>query len=365
MPNDLIFSPGVDLITDKVAVVMQDRPVIGMSAWLSDALASATVAKRDVQLVTPKSSRLTWPVRSTLFKGIGSRWVVTSDDGEYFDGLNGIRLKWNGDMFIARSPAKPGEPNSDLHPDFVVKEEPVAQLQLTVRVRHKPVKSLVLGRVAERLFTATSGSGPAGWSTSEPVTQPWSPDALTEYCRGRAPQPTWLILAGQPGAEFQPSVGTLEARRTQSGLDETVTLAVAQPGLDFPDANKVGQWIDEIADDFELISAMVMGSYGAADGTYQPRFAGMACPIGLAVGNEAVRASSVAKMVKVEGISRALAIGPAHAPAIWYPIGNGRNPQDWETYARLMKKLVPADAQAGKHSASGVASAPGAKRGLR
>ena len=55
MPNDLIFSPGVDLITEKVAVVMQDRPVIGMSAWLSDALTSAKVAGRDVQLVTPKT----------------------------------------------------------------------------------------------------------------------------------------------------------------------------------------------------------------------------------------------------------------------------------------------------------------------
>ena len=53
-------------------------------------------------------------------------------------------------------------------------------------------------------------------------------------------------------------------------------------------------------------------------------------------------------MVKVEGISRAMAIGPAHAPAIWYPIGDGRNPRDWQKYATLMKNLVPADAAAGK-----------------
>ena len=344
MPNDLIFSPGVDLITEKVAVVMQDRPVIGMSAWLSDALTSAKVAGLDVQLVTPKTSKLTFPVRSTLFNGFNARWVITGDDGEYFDGLNGVRLKWNGEQFLPRSTAKPGEPNSDLHPDYVVQEEPFGQLQFTVRVRHKPVESLVLGRTAERLFTAATGSGPAGWSTSEPVTQPWSPEAMTEYCRDRAPDPTWLVLAGQPGAEFKPAVGTLEARRTSSGLDETVTLAVAQPTMDFPDANKIGEWIDEIADNFELVSAMVMGAYGAADGTYQPRFVGMACPIGMAAGNEAVRASSVDEMVKVEGISRALAIGPAHAPAIWYPIGDGRNPRDWQKYATLMKKLVPAGA---------------------
>ena len=348
MPNDLIFSPGVDLITEKVAVVMQDRPVIGMSAWLTDALTSAKAAGRDVQLVTPPTSRLTWPVRSTLLRGVYSLWVVTGSDGEYFDGLNGVRLKWNGDLFVARSTVKLGERSSDLHPDFVVQEKPFGQLQFTVRVRHKPVESLVLGRVAERLFTATTGSGPAGWATSEPVTQPWSLDALTEYCRGRAPAPTWLILAGQSGAEYRPSVGTLEARRTKSGLDETVTLAVAQPGMDFPDVNQIGQWIDDIADHFELVSATVMGSYAAADGTYQPRFLGLACPIGLAAGNEAVKASSLAEMIKVQGISRALAIGPAHAPAIWYPIGNGRDPRDWQKYASLMKKLVPSDVAAGK-----------------
>jgi hypothetical protein len=230
----------------------------------------------------------------------------------------------------------------------VVKEDPFGQLQFTVRVRHRAVESLVIGKMAERLFTAASGSGPAGWSTSEPVTQPWSPEALTEYCRDRAPEPTWLILAGQPGKEFKPAVGTLEVRRTMSGVDETVTLAVTQPGLDFPNVNLVGEWIDEIADNFELISAMVMGSYGTAEGTYLPRFVGMACPIGVGAGNEAVRTSSVAEMVKVPGISRAMAIGPAHTPAIWYPIGDGREPRDWETYATLMKKLIPADALAGK-----------------
>lgn len=336
MPNALSFSPGVDLITEKVAVVMQDRPVVGMSAWLCDAVASAKAARRAVQLVTPKSSRITWPVRSALFRTGFARWVVTGDDGEYFDGLNGVRLHWNGELFVARAPSGHGKP--DLHPDFLVRKQPFGQLQLTVRVRHKPVASVVLGRVAERLFAAASGAGPGGWSTSEPVTQPWSPDALTEYCRRRAPQPTWLVLAGQPGGEFRPSIGTLETSRTRSGVDETVTLAVAQPGLELPEPHRIGEWIDEIADDFELVSATVLGSYGAADGTYAPRFLGLACPIGVAAGNEAVRASGLAELLKIE---RALAIGPAHAPAVWYPIGDGRTPDDWQRYSNLMNKLIP------------------------
>ncbi|HEY3561581.1 MAG TPA: DUF6177 family protein [Kribbella sp.] len=348
MPNELIFSPGVDLITEKVAVVMQDRPVIGMSAWLSDALTSARTADRDVQLVTPKQSRLTWPVRSALFGGPFSRWVVTGSDGEYFDGLNGIRLKWNGEQFLAKAPATRGEPTSDMHPDYVVEEDLFGHLQFTVRVRHKPVDSLVLGGVAEQLFTATTGSGPAGWSTSEPVTQPWSPEALTEYCRDRAPSPTWLVVSGQPGEEFRPAVGTLEIRRVKSGVDETLTLSVAQTGMDFPNVNQVGEWVDAVADEYELVSAMVVGSNGEADGTYRPRFAGMGCPIGMAAGNEAVQANGLDKLLGLEAGKRAMAIGPAHQPAVWYPIGDGRNPRDWDTYTKLMQNLIPADVLAGK-----------------
>jgi hypothetical protein len=348
MPNELIFSPGVDLITEKVAVVMQDRPVIGMSAWLSDALTSARMADRDVQLVTPKRSRLTWPVRSALGGGGSSRWVVTGDDGDYFDGLNGIRLKWTGEQFLAKAPATRGEPTSDMHPEFVVDEDLFGHLQFTVRVRHKPVDSLVLGGVAEQLFTATTGGGPAGWSTSEPVTQPWSAEALTEYCRGRAPSPTWLVVSGQPGEEFRPAFGTLEVRRVKSGVDETLTLSVAQPGMDFPNVNQVGEWIDAVADEYELISAMVIGTNGEADGTYRPRFAGMGCPIGMAAGNEAVQANGLDKLLGLEAANRAMAIGPAHQPAVWYPIGDGRNPRDWDTYTKLMQSLIPADVLAGK-----------------
>jgi hypothetical protein len=181
------------------------------------------------------------------------------------------------------------------------------------------------------------------------VSQPWSKDALTEYCRGRAPSPTWLVVSGRPGDDtVRPAVGTLEVRRVKSGVDETLTLSVAQPGMDFPNVNQVGEWIDEIADDFELVSAMVLGSNGEADGTYRPRFAGMGCPIGMAAGNEAVQANGMDKLLGLEGHNRAMAIGPAHAPAIWYPIGDGRNPRDWDKYTNLMKNLIPADALAGK-----------------
>lgn len=341
MPNELTFSPGVDLVTDQVAVVMQDRAVVGMSSWLSDAIAAAAAQDRGVQLVTGPETRLTWPVRSTLFSDPRSRWIVAVDVDEHFDGLNGARMKWTGDLFTTELTGA-DEPAPDIHPAFVVEEPPTAHLQLTVRVRHQATESLEIGHLAEKLFTRTAGGDPTGWSTSEPVTQPWSPAALTEYCRDRAPAPTWLVLSGPVGGESKPAVGTLELRRTMSGVDETVTLCVAQPGTELPSTAELGVVVDDVADNFELISAMVMGSFGAADGTYQPRFAGLPCPIGLAAGFDALNGRPLLDALSVEGIPTAVAIGPPRRPAIWYPLGDGRNSADWDKYTKVMEKLVQA-----------------------
>ena len=80
----------------------------------------------------------------------------------------------------------------------------------------------------------------------------------------------------------------------------------------------------------------------------------MACPIGIGAGHEAFGKSTVEEMLKVDGVSGALAIGPAHEPAIWYPVGAGRDPKDWETYAKVMQKLVPAQVRTSDPWASNV-----------
>ena len=88
-----------------------------------------------------------------------------------------------------------------------------------------------------------------------------------------------------------------------------------------------------------------MGSYGAADGTYPPRFLGMSCPIGIGDGNEAVRATGVADMLKVEGIrnwrSRSVR---CTRPRSGTRSATAAEPKDWETYSRVLKKLIPAEA---------------------
>lgn len=60
-PTPAAAQPAVDALTDKVAVIIQDRPVIAMTAWLSDAFRAAANAELGLQIVTSPGATLSPP----------------------------------------------------------------------------------------------------------------------------------------------------------------------------------------------------------------------------------------------------------------------------------------------------------------
>ncbi|MEK8143320.1 DUF6177 family protein [Streptomyces sp. M10(2022)] len=60
-PVPAAAQPAVDVLTDKVAVVIQDRPVVAMTAWLSDAFRAAADAELGLQIVSPAGTTLSPP----------------------------------------------------------------------------------------------------------------------------------------------------------------------------------------------------------------------------------------------------------------------------------------------------------------
>ncbi|TDO47878.1 hypothetical protein EV643_108192 [Kribbella sp. VKM Ac-2527] len=341
MPNPVELSPAIDLLTDKVVVIMQDRPVVGMSAWLVDALAAAEARDLGVQLVTPASTRLTFAVRTTLFSGRESRWVVTEPNGEgAYDGLGGTKLQWDGEMFSAVAAGE--QDKVDMSPTFVAVDlELPWQLLVTARVRYQALESTVVCKAAEQLFTDLTGVAPAGWGTAEPVTQPWNVGQLTSYCRRRAPKPTWLSVAGGKGDRS--ASGSVEIHRRPAGLEEVITMAVATPdGLPTPaDIQKVGE---NLADAFTLVSFFAQGGRGnGTDTNSMPHWVGVPAPMAMAVGNDALQGEGLAKALDVTDIAEItpVKIGPAASPVVWYPIGDGKSQLDWNIYSALLGRLVP------------------------
>ncbi|MBC9717983.1 hypothetical protein H9Y04_36170 [Streptomyces sp. TRM66268-LWL] len=87
-----------DIITEKAIVVIQDRPVVAATTWLTDIIRTAVEVERELQIVTPPGTRLTLPTR-TLLDRMPTRWVVRDVHCGYYDGLTGAVLHWHEGHF--------------------------------------------------------------------------------------------------------------------------------------------------------------------------------------------------------------------------------------------------------------------------
>jgi hypothetical protein len=236
-PAPAAAQPAVDVLTDKVAVVIQDRPVVSMTAWLSDAFRAAAAAELGLQIVTPATSRLSPAVRNSL-SGWPSRWVVQDERDGYYDGLSGAALQWRDGMFAAVEAEAgdgagvtdgAGRADGDGFRGRVAASYRETtgtgdrQLAVSFRTVHAADDRLVLGGALEALWRELTGEPPAGWGTAEPANLPWSLRQLTDLARDRAPDPTWLVVVGSPE---RPALATVRVSRTTGGVEEDVTLTL-------------------------------------------------------------------------------------------------------------------------------------------
>ncbi|MEU4389721.1 DUF6177 family protein [Kribbella sp. NPDC023855] len=338
--------PGVDQVSDEVVLVMQDRPVVGLSSWLQNVTTQATRNVMPLQLVTPKSTRLTFAARMRLFNVVGSRWVVV-DGEETYDGLNGSRLKWDGQKFAPRAePVASAEPSEqvDWSPAYVDTTIDLrAQLLITARFQHEPLEMTVVGGATGRLVEALTGEPPAGWGTAEPATQPWRLEQLSDFCRGRMPTPSWLSVAGGVASGTKHLGAHLEINHRPAGLEETITVCVAQPGRVIDNVNALGDVVDRLADEFELVTFFAQLTMGTPEGFTPPHFTGFPAPIGLALGNDGLQALGVDRALDMSqvGAIEPVLVGPQAAPSAWYPLGDGLTQSDWRKYSALVDYLNP------------------------
>lgn len=344
LPLDLY--PGVDRVSDQVVLVMQDRPVIGLSTWLQNITIAATRNQMPLQLVTPKSTRLTFAARMRLFNITGSRWVVADGD-ETYDGMNGSRLEWDGQKFAPRAAPTEGAQAAeqvDWSPSYIDTTLDLrTHLLITVRVRHEPLEMTVVGGAAARLIEALTGEPPSGWGTAEPTTQPWKQEQLSDFCRGRMPTPSWLAVSGGRGSGTKPLGANIEIIHRPAGLEETVELCIAQPGNEVEDVAGLGDLVSRLAGEFELVTFFAQATVGTPEGFSPPNFTGFPAPIGFALGNDDLERFGVdaaLDMTDVGAVEPKL-IGPKAGPSAWYPLGDGLNQADWRKYSALIDHLSP------------------------
>ncbi|MFD7505340.1 DUF6177 family protein [Streptomyces sp. NPDC059850] len=325
--------PAIDVHTDTTAVVLQDRPVIAMTSWLSDALRTAITTDRALHIVTPNTARLTLPTRNAL-GGHPHRWVIQDPQDGYYDGLSGAVLRWQNGTF---APARTSSGTTPVAKAFTnTADTGDRQLILAIRTRYPADEQLVLGRALETTWHHLTGAPPAGWSTAEPVNLPWSTRQLTDLARQRAPQPTWLIAVGHPD---RPALAAIRISRTPAGVEEDITLALGYGEHEPPPLDTIPQLAETLATEHALTSMLTSLGHGPRDLTIAPHIATPPNPVALTLGPDTVHEIGTHHAQHPPLNLTPARLGLTSRPALHYALGDGTIDQTWTTLKRLTQHL--------------------------
>ncbi|MER5548007.1 DUF6177 family protein [Streptomyces sp. NPDC002589] len=329
IPVPLTEAPAVDVLTEATAVVIQDRPVVALTSWLSDAFRTASDADRSLQIVTPPTARLTLPTRTAL-RGLPNRWVIQDPEHGCYDGLSGAVLQWQGGTF---SPVRNEHGAASVAAPFATAADTGdRQLLLAVRTRHRPTATLVLGRALEAVWRHLTGAPPAGWSTAEPVNLPWSTRQITELARARAPRPTLLIAVGDPE---RPGLATVRVRRTPAGVEEEITLGLGYGCDEQPPLDAIASLAEALDAEHGLVTLLTSLRAARRDLMVPARIEAPPVPVAFTLGG-----------AETDAVGRRRAEHPPAGPeplhlgrALHYPLGDGTDAGAWGRLKRLTEDL--------------------------
>ena len=133
------------------------------------------------------------------------------------------------------------------------------------------------------LAEVLTGGPPLGWGTAEPVTRPWRRRELTAFARGRAPEPSRIVVVGG----LRPLQGVVEVERTASGVEETVTTYVGYSSGEAPPVVALEEGLARLAAECTVVSMFATWAPGHRDLLHEPRWCGTPTPVLLALGPEA------------------------------------------------------------------------------
>ncbi|MFD4226442.1 DUF6177 family protein [Streptomyces sp. NPDC058545] len=338
-PTPAAAQPAIDALTDKVAVVIQDRPVVAMTAWLSDAFRATADAELGLQIVTSPGTTLSPAVRNSL-TGWPSRWVVQDERDGYYDGLSGAVLRWQNGMFapVEAADATPDDPRTPVAASFKeFADTGERQLAISFRTVHPADDRLVLGGALEAVWRELTGNPPAGWGTAEPANLPWSLRQLTDVAHDRSPAPTWVVVVGSPE---RPGLATVRISRTTGGVEEDVTLAFGYGAGEEPPVDALPRVAEILATRHHLQSMLIQIRKARRDLAVPPRFEGPGVPVAFVLGAEEVREMPGDRARRTPLSEPPVQLGPKTRPALYYPLpGDPSDLSGWQDFERLMRHL--------------------------
>ncbi|MFE3185586.1 DUF6177 family protein [Streptomyces violascens] len=322
---------GVDALTGRAVLVIHDRPIAAATSWLTDVIGTTTSTGRELHLITPPSTRLTFPLR-TLLDRMPGRWVVQDREHGYYDGLTGSELTWNDGHFTPGA-APDGRPR--IAPPFKrPQSDGGQQLVLSLRTIHPATDQLVLGGALECAWQMLTGSAPAGWSTAEPINLPWSRSQLTALARDRArsSSPAWLVVIGAPE---RPAIATTRIAHTRAGIEENITLAIGHTADRRPPLDVLPKLAGALADRHNLATMVTELRPARADLTVPAHHEPPSIPLSFTLGPDAVADLGFDRARRALAELAPLQLGPTSRPALHITFGDGTNTSAWQRLHRV------------------------------
>lgn len=178
-----------DLVTSKTCLLLQGRPIVGLSSLVARTHQQAQRSNRVFTLVTRANSALTLAL-TKFINSTRSYWIVEHPDGAY-DGLTGRRAQWQQDSF---------QLYAALHPAYL-SNAAVDERAIWVQAEalHSYSDDPTLGIFATRVLAGAGYAPPVRFDVMEPLTAAYSPEAVTEHARRHSPQATIGIASSSEG----------------------------------------------------------------------------------------------------------------------------------------------------------------------
>ncbi|CAL9519836.1 hypothetical protein SUDANB121_03831 [Nocardiopsis dassonvillei] len=305
--------PAVERVAGSTFVIAQDRDVVPLSSWITDALFSHGLRGPGFQLLTPASARLTYALR-TLMSMPKARWVVRTAEEEYIDGSSGVPLRWDdGEGFV---PTVTDPAAFRAVEGFDSSSEEGLQLLVNLTVDHRGTFAPPFGRSVEILTGLLAGAVPGGWGTHEPALAPWDRERLVRLIRSRFPRSGRFHFSA-PAEAKRSFTGSLRVEWSGERAREQISLVIGYgPGERFPSAEEVASVVEALAAEGLLSQVWFRKSRGRADTTCEARWTGVPGTVGMAVGpREAARLGDGLSCGPVEGVP----LGGGNACPVWFP----------------------------------------------
>jgi hypothetical protein len=341
--------PAVEAAVEKAVVVAQDREVVPLSSWILDAVSVHGARGTALQLLTPRTSRLTYALRTLITQPL-ARWVVRGEDGAHFDGVSGVPLRW--DPVHAYVPVPPEEGAPEPAEGFLDDSPTDEHLVVDLSVRHRASFAPPLGRAVEVVADHLAGTLPAGWGEHEPALAPWDRERLVWLVRHRAPKGSILQFSG-PHGTGHPFTGGVRVGWDGGRGTERISMTVGYEEGSAPPLDRLPDLVAALAEEDLLDVLHVRGARGRRDVTYEPRWHGLAVPVGTALGPDGVRRAGVEHALR--GPLPGTLLGREENPAVWYPVPEDapRRLRSRAVAAQLRHLAAVSDGASGRGSRSG------------